>query len=108
MSTTPFVHLHVHTEYSLVDSTVRIAPLMARCAEDGMPAVALTDQNNLFGMVKFFKKAVAAGVKPIIGVDLRIANEDDASRPLRMILLCQNTTGYRNLSQLLTPAQNWF
>ena len=105
MSTTPFVHLHVHTEYSLVDSTVRIAPLMARCAEDGgMPAVALTDQNNLFGMVKFFKKAVAAGVKPIIGVDLRIANEDDASRPLRLILLCQNTTGYRNLSQLLTRA----
>jgi len=104
MSAGPFVHLHVHTEYSLVDSTVRIAQLMARCAEDGMPAVALTDQNNLFGMVKFYKKAVAAGVKPIIGVDLRIANEDDASRPLRLILLCQNTTGYRNLSQLLTRA----
>jgi DNA polymerase-3 subunit alpha len=104
MSTAPFVHLHVHTEYSLVDSTVRIAPLMARCAEDGMPAVALTDQNNLFGMVKFYKKAVAAGVKPIIGVDLRIANEDDASRPLRLTLLCQNTAGYRKLSQLLTRA----
>ncbi len=99
-----FVHLHVHTEYSLVDSTVRIASLMQQCAADGMPAVALTDQNNLFGMVKFYKKALAAGVKPIIGVDLRIANEDDASRPLHLLLLCQNEAGYRNLSQLLTRA----
>jgi DNA polymerase-3 subunit alpha len=104
MSSAPFVHLHVHTEYSLVDSTVRIAALMDRCAADGMPAVALTDQNNLFGMVKFYKKAVAAGVKPIIGVDLRIANDDDNTRPYRLILLCQNNTGYRNLSQLLTKA----
>jgi DNA polymerase-3 subunit alpha len=104
MSTQPFVHLHVHTEYSLVDSTVRIASLMHRCAEDGMPAVALTDQNNLFGMVKFYKKALAAGVKPIIGTDLRIANEDDASRPLHLVLLCQNSSGYRKLSQLLTRA----
>jgi DNA polymerase-3 subunit alpha len=104
MSSKPFVHLHVHTEYSLVDSTVRIAQLMHECADDGMPAVALTDQNNLFGMVKFYKKALAAGVKPIIGADLRIANEDDASRPLHLVLLCQNSTGYRNLSQLLTRA----
>ena len=104
MTTTPFVHLHVHTEYSLVDSTVRIAALMNSCADEGMPAVALTDQNNLFAMVKFYKKAVAAGVKPIIGVDLRVANEDDSGRPFRLILLCQNDTGYRNLSTLLTRA----
>ncbi|MDH3750420.1 MAG: DNA polymerase III subunit alpha, partial [Gammaproteobacteria bacterium] len=87
-----------------VDSTVRIASLMSRCADDGMPAVALTDQNNLFGMVKFYKKALAAGVKPIIGVDLRIANDDDSGQPFRLILLCQNNTGYRNLSTLLTRA----
>jgi DNA polymerase-3 subunit alpha len=104
MSVPPFVHLHVHTEYSLVDSTVRIASLMQRCAEDDMPAVALTDQNNLFGMVKFYKKAVAAGVKPIIGLDLRIVNEDDAGRPFRLILLCQDNDGYRNLSRLLSRA----
>jgi DNA polymerase-3 subunit alpha len=104
MSTAPFVHLHLHTEYSLVDSTVRIAALMERCADDGMPAVALTDQNNLFGMVKFYKKALAAGIKPIIGVDLRIVNEDDSALPFRLILLCQNNTGYRNLSRLLTKA----
>jgi len=104
MTSTAFTHLHVHTEYSLVDSTVRIAALMARCAEDGMQAVALTDQNNLFGMVKFYKKAVAAGVKPIIGADLRIANDDDDERPYTLVLLCQNEDGYRNLSKLLTRA----
>lgn len=104
MTAGSFVHLHLHTEYSLVDSTVRIAALMQRCAADGMPAVALTDQNNLFGLVKFFKKAVAAGVKPIIGVDLRIANEDEPDRPFTLILLCQNEQGYRNLSRLITKA----
>ncbi len=104
MSSAPFVHLHLHTEYSLVDSTVRIAALMERCAADGMPAVALTDQNNLFGMVKFYRKAVAAGIKPLIGADLRIANEDDATRPWHLVVLCQDTTGYRNLSRLLTRA----
>ncbi|MDH3265460.1 MAG: DNA polymerase III subunit alpha, partial [Gammaproteobacteria bacterium] len=104
MNARPFAHLHLHTEYSLVDSTVRIPTLMQRCAEDGMPAVALTDQNNLFAMVKFYTKALAAGVKPIIGLDLRIANEDDAGHPFHLILLCQNNDGYRNLSRLLSRA----
>ncbi len=102
MSSPTFVHLHVHTEYSLVDSTVRIPALMQRCADDGMPAVALTDQNNLFAMVKFYTKAITAGVKPIIGVDVRIFNDDDPDRPHSLILLCQNNDGYRNLSRLLT------
>jgi DNA polymerase-3 subunit alpha len=99
-----FVHLHVHTQYSLVDSTVRIGPLMERCAADGMPAVALTDQNNLFGMVKFYRKAIAAGVKPLIGVDLLISNDDDADHPYHLLLLCQDNDGYRNLSRLVTRA----
>ncbi|MDH5618148.1 MAG: PHP domain-containing protein, partial [Gammaproteobacteria bacterium] len=81
MSKPGFVHLHVHTEYSMVDSTVRIPALMNQCAAAGMPAVALTDQNNLFGLVKFYRKAIAAGVKPIIGLDLRILNEDEPDRP---------------------------
>ncbi len=97
-----FVHLHVHSEYSLVDSTVRIPQLVERCASDKMPAVALTDQNNLFGLVKFYKKAIAAGVKPIIGVDLRIANNDDPHHPFTLLLLVQNNDGYRNLSKLIT------
>ncbi len=104
MTPQSFVHLHVHTEFSLVDSTVRIPALMQRCAEFGMPAVALTDQNNLFGAVKFYTKAVAAGVKPVIGADVRIANDDDPDRPHTLILLCQDRIGYRNLSRLLTKA----
>jgi DNA polymerase-3 subunit alpha len=102
MKAAEFVHLHLHTEYSLVDSTVRIPKLMQKCASLGMPAVALTDQNNLFGLVKFYRKAMAAGVKPIIGVDLRIRNEKENDRPFTLLLLCQDNEGYRNLSMLIT------
>jgi DNA polymerase-3 subunit alpha len=102
MKSPAFVHLHVHTEYSMVDSTVRIPELMEQCAASGMPAVALTDQNNLFGLVKFYRKAMAAGIKPVIGLDLRIMNEEDPDRPFTLLLLCQNNVGYRNLSGLVT------
>ncbi|MGI9232715.1 MAG: DNA polymerase III subunit alpha [Woeseiaceae bacterium] len=102
MTSPPFVHLHLHTEYSLVDSTVRIPALMERCVATGMPAVALTDQNNLFGLVKFYRKAIAAGIKPIIGLDLRLFNDDEPERPFSLVLLCQNTAGYRKLSELVT------
>ena len=102
MTKTAFVHLHVHTEYSMVDSTVRIPRLMAACAEHGMPAVALTDQNNLFGLVKFYRKAIAAGIKPVIGLDLRILNEDEPERPYTLLLLVQDNDGYRKLSELVT------
>jgi DNA polymerase-3 subunit alpha len=104
MTTRPFAHLHVHTEYSLVDSTVRIAALMDKAAADGMPAVAMTDQNNLFGLVKFYRRAIAAGIKPIIGADLRIANNEEKERPYTLIVLCQDDVGYRNLSRLITRA----
>ena len=104
MSASSFVHLHVHTEYSLVDSTVRIPALMTNVAADGMPAIAMTDSNNLFGLVKFYRRAVAAGIKPIIGADLRIANEDDPGRPFTLIVLCQNNHGYRNLCGIISRA----
>jgi DNA polymerase-3 subunit alpha len=65
-----FVHLHLHTEYSLANGTVRIPSLVRKTAAQGMPAVAVTDQGNLFAMVKFYRAAMAAGLKPIIGVDL--------------------------------------
>ncbi len=97
-----FVHLHLHSEYSMVDSTVRIPELMQRCADLQMPAVALTDQNNLFGLVKFYRKAVAMGIKPLIGVDLRVANDDDPGKPFTLLLLVQNSDGYRKLSELVT------
>ncbi len=97
-----FVHLHLHTEYSLVDGLVRIKPLVQRVAEMGMPAVAVTDQSNLFGMVKFYRAAMAAGVKPIIGVDLWVHNEMEPARPARLILLCRDNEGYRNLTRLVS------
>ncbi|MDZ7805135.1 DNA polymerase III subunit alpha [Thiohalophilus sp.] len=97
-----FVHLHLHTEFSLVDGLVRIKPLVRAAAEAGMPAVAMTDQCNLFGMVKFYKAAIAAGIKPIIGVDAWLHNEEDPNLPSRLVLLCQDNTGYRNLTRLVT------
>ena len=81
-----FVHLHVHTEYSLVNGTVRIKPLVKRVAEDGMPAVAVTDQCNMFSMVKFYRAAMAAGVKPIVGVDLLVADNSNGLSPTRLVL----------------------
>lgn len=103
--TANFVHLHVHTEYSIVDSTVRIPALVERCAEYQMPAVALTDECNVFGLVKLYRKALARGIKPIIGVDLRIPADTASDGQLvsdRLILLCQNGQGYQNLTRLVT------
>jgi len=98
-----FVHLHLHTEYSLIDSTVRIAALVKRCAQLGLPAVAVTDQSNLFALVKFCRAAEKAGVKPIIGADVWV--EDAGLRQAaRLTLLCQNREGYLTLSQLMSRA----
>jgi len=97
-----FVHLRLHTEYSLVDGIVRMPELMTAVAGAGMPAVALTDQSNLFAMVKFYKEALAAGVKPLIGVDAWIRELGERAPPARVVLLCQNLTGYRHLTQLVT------
>ena len=99
---TQFVHLHLHTEYSLVDGIVRVPELMASVAAAGMPAVALTDQSNLFAMVKFYKEALAAGVKPLIGVDAWIREAGERAPPTRIVLICQNLVGYRHLTQLVT------
>jgi len=100
--TEPFVHLHLHTEYAIVDSTVRIPALMQQCESLEMPAVALTDQGNLFGLVKFYRQALARGIKPLIGVDLKLQNPDDHERPYSLVLLCQDMGGYRNLTRLVT------
>ncbi|MFQ5983422.1 MAG: DNA polymerase III subunit alpha, partial [Woeseiaceae bacterium] len=99
-----FVHLHVHSEYSLADGIISIHDLVETAAGQGMPAVAMTDLANLFGLVKFYRAAVAAGVKPVIGTDAWLANGSDPHKPYRLILLCQDPTGYRNLCQLLTRA----
>jgi DNA polymerase-3 subunit alpha len=101
--TTRFVHLHLHSEYSLVDSTIRIKALVESCVRAGMPAVALTDECNMFALVKFYKACSAAGIKPISGCDLWISAPDDP-RPWRLNLLCQNRAGYLNLSRLVSRA----
>ncbi len=97
-----FVHLRVHTEYSLADGLVRIKPLMKAVREAGMPAVALTDQCNLFAMVKFYSAAQGAGLKPIIGVDVWMENPAEPTLPTRMVLLCKSQEGYRNLTRLVS------
>ncbi|WP_018718341.1 DNA polymerase III subunit alpha [Arhodomonas aquaeolei] len=102
--TARFIHLHLHTEFSLIDGVVRIKPLMAACASAGMPAVAITDQGNLFGMVKFYQAALAAGVKPIIGADIRIADPASPQGSARATLLCATDAGYGSLTRILTES----
>jgi DNA polymerase III subunit alpha len=97
-----FVHLRLHTEYSLLDGIVRVPELIAAVSAAGMPAVAVTDQSNLFAMVKFYKEALTAGVKPLIGVDAWIRGAGERAPPSRAVFLCQNLTGYRHLTQLVT------
>jgi DNA polymerase-3 subunit alpha len=99
---TQFVHLRVHTEFSLVDGVVRVPALMKAVAEAGMPAVALTDQSNLFAMVKFYSEAQKQGVKPIVGVDILLREADERAEPSRLTLLAQDYEGYRNLTRLVS------
>ncbi len=100
--TTPFVHLRVHTEYSLVDGLARLKPLVKAAVAHGTPALAVTDEANLFGLVKFYKAAQGAGLKPIIGADLWLANPHDEQHPYRLTLLAMNDVGYRHLTELIS------
>ena len=104
MPTPSFIHLRVHSEYSLVNGIVRVKPLIKAAKAAGMPAVALTDQCNMFAMVKFYKAALAAGIKPIMGADLWLFEDENHGQLSRLVLLCQNRAGYLNLSRLITRA----
>ncbi|WP_421621096.1 DNA polymerase III subunit alpha [Alkalilimnicola ehrlichii] len=97
-----FVHLNVHSEFSLSDGILRIPELVDAVAGQGMPAVAITDQGNLFGMVKFYKVALAAGVKPIVGAEIRIEDEEAERGHSALTLLCRDLDGYAALSRLLS------
>ena len=99
-----FVHLRLHSEYSLVDGLVRIKPLAKKAAEIGMPAVALTDFNNFFGLIKFYKASQAAGVKPILGADVLVLDEDGEGSPTQLVLLIADQAGYKNLTNLISKA----
>jgi len=102
MTQTTFVHLHVHTEYSLVNGIVRIKPLVRQVAAAGMPAIAVTDQSNLFSMVKFYRAAMAQGIKPIVGVDLWVSDPAVNKQPFRLVLLSKSHAGYLNLTRLVS------
>ncbi len=99
-----FVHLRVHTEYSIADSIVRVDALVDAALLDRQPAVAITDAANLFGWIKFYKAARSKGVKPLLGVDAWLSNDADRDRPFRILLLARDHDGYRSLCELLSRA----
>ena len=94
-----FVHLRLHSEYSLIDGLVRVEKLVKRAVELGMPAVALTDHTNLFALIKFYKEAQSAGIKPIVGCDVRVEHEGQTHA---LTLLVGAQEGYRNLIRLIS------
>lgn len=100
--TPSFVHLRIHTEFSLVDGIVRIKPLVKKLAEYAMPAAAITEQSNLFSLVKFYKAAQGAGIKPLIGADVLVYNPDEPASPFRLTLLARNKLGYVTLTELIS------
>jgi len=99
-----FIHLRLHSEFSVSDGIVRLDEVVRRAAQDRMPALALTDSANLFGMVKFYRAARAAGIKPVIGADCWVQGDRGADRPARVLLLCASRSGYRRLCELLSRA----
>ena len=109
---TPFTHLHVHTQYSLLDGAIRIDPLLKRAKEFNMNAVAITDHGTMFGAVEFYEKARKAGIKPIIGCECYLAprrltdkTAEDGKNLSHLVLLAENQEGYRNLCKLASIAQ---
>ncbi len=99
-----FVHLRLHSEYSIADGIVRLDEAVSAAKSDSMPALALTDLSNVFGLVKFYKAARAAGIKPILGCDVFVTNDAARDQPFRLLLLCQSNAGYLRLCELITRA----
>lgn len=99
-----FVHLRVHSEFSITDGVVRIDDAVAAAVKDEMGALAITDLSNLFGLVRFYTAARSSGIKPIAGADVWISNPQDPDQPHRLLLLVQNHSGYLNLCELLSRA----
>jgi DNA polymerase-3 subunit alpha len=109
MADKPFVHLHCHTDYSLLDGACEISQLMDTVAAQKMPAVAMTDHGNLFGAVSFYNTAKAKGIHPVIGCEVYVSQQgrltrSDSDRYNHLVLLCENQEGYRNLIDLVSTA----
>src|SRR3990172_1992704 len=101
---TRFVHLRLHSEFSITDGIVRIDDAVARAVEDRMPALAITDLANVFGMVKFYNAARGSGIKPVIGCDVWIENEQERDKGQRLLVLVESQRGYLRLCELLSRA----
>ncbi len=112
MSYSDFVHLHLHSEFSLLDGACKLSDIVAKAVEYNMPAVAVTDHGNMFAAISFYSKAIAAGIKPIIGSEVYLAPKSrfdksvDNGLPVafHLVLLCRDEVGYKNLIQLSTKA----
>src|SRR5690348_13303530 len=104
MTAPRFVHLRLHTEYSIVDGMARVDDAVAAAAADGMPALAITDSANLFGAIKFYEAARKQGVQPVIGCDLWITNERNRDLAWRCPVLARDASGYLQLCDLVTRA----
>jgi DNA polymerase III subunit alpha len=104
MSRPAFVHLRLHSEFSIADGTVRVEEAVGAAAADAMPALAITDLANAFGLVKFYKAARSAGVKPILGCDVWLTHDAERDQPFRALLLVQSRSGYLRLTDWLTRA----
>ena len=100
----PFIHLSLHSEYSLIDGLVQIPHLIEKCSNFSMPAVAITDQSNLFATIKFYQEALQNGIKPLIGADVWLNNSKDKRKPFRLTVFCQNDVGYKNLLELISKS----
>ena len=107
----PFVHLHVHSHYSMLDGAIRLDDLLKRCKEFNMSAVALTDHGAMFGALEFYEKAKKAGIKPLVGCEFYVAQksrfkkDQNAGHNFHLVLLAMNKTGYLNLMKLASAAQ---
>ena len=104
MAAPRFVHLRLHSEFSIVDGTVRVDDGIAAALADEMPALAVTDLANAFGLVKFYRAARASGIKPVIGCDVWLTHEAERDQPFRALLLAQSRAGYLQLAEWLTRA----
>lgn len=102
--TSPFIHLRVHSDFSMMDGLNKINPILDKVSAMNMPAVALTDQMNMCGLVKFYSGCHGRGIKPLIGTDFWVTNEAFGDEPFRLTLLAMNNTGYNNITVLISKA----
>ena len=100
----PFIHLRVHSDFSMMDGLNKVKPILSKVAALGMPAVAITDQMNMCGLVKFYSEAHNLGIKPIIGTDFWVTNEVFGDEPFRLTLIAMNNEGYKNITILISKA----